>query len=1107
MKELITHDSVESYLLQLPQQALSKEDFSQMCNTLFRHLLHLITDGYRMPFNSVFSQIAFIVSEYKINYKVSQALHYYRIFLLNDAHSNRDNDLQNVQIGILSMLNDIAFGKVTSLLSTYQKEAKKVVKPTRLHTEIIPHVRFSILEDHLDEGYFTGCSELEPMGEKKVIVREPNQELVLKSMLQNLLWFELPVTVMLINVRVIQGDYYPECITILPDFLVDVTAIAECFSHDGHNHNLHFLHKLTPKSPSDSLFIGICANTFLDELITDSESEFKDLTPLLFQSSPLFLASKTDDEVRELMQQAYYHYNNLADFVRSDEDNQIKNLSSALIEPSYCSPAYGIQGRLDLFIDHLDGRSIIELKSGRIFKPNNYQINQNHYIQTLLYDLLDKKNDRKDKEVKAFILYSKMDMDRLRYAPPVRSLQTEAIMVRNSLIAIEYRLAMIDANGNDPTNVFDITRQLMKDGVTGFVARDLEKLNRIIDGLNSLEKKYLKAYIGFVAREYFNAKAGMIRNNVSDGQSSLWLSKTSDKLNNHFIMDRMLTEKVVNTGKDTFVTFRKSQMTDRLADFRVGDIVVLYASDEEGNFLWEGRQLFKGTLIANQEEEAVIRLRAKQNRKEIFHKDTFWNIEKDIIDSNFGSQFKSMMIWASADSHRRRLLLGTIPPARQEITYKVEGSDLSPYHVGLLEQALSTRDYFLLWGPPGTGKTSIMAKNIIRILSTERDQRLLVMAYTNRAVDELCAAIESIGPEYKERYIRIGSRFSTAEAYTDNLLDARLADIHNRRQLLELLHSSKIVIGTVASISGKPELLELLSFKWALIDEASQILDPQIVDLLCRVPRFIMIGDHKQLPAVVTQSDKWTTVTDEEMNEAGISQLSQSLFERLYLRVEKNGWDWAYGLMEQQGRMHQDIMRFPARHFYNDRLTAMFPYQSEKDFLPTCKKVGHSGYKNLLSKQRVIFIDVCKSELSFSKMNDAEASMIHSLLLDLHDLYKSGGRKLEEADIGIITPFRAQIVKIKSLIEALPFKLNVTVDTVERFQGSSLDIVLLSLVVSGSSQISSIVSTGWGGIDRKMNVALTRARDRLIMVGNKKILSQIPYYSDFVKEYEMVKNR
>ncbi|HQN56560.1 MAG TPA: DEAD/DEAH box helicase, partial [Saprospiraceae bacterium] len=406
-----------------------------------------------------------------------------------------------------------------------------------------------------------------------------------------------------------------------------------------------------------------------------------------------------------------------------------------------------------------------------------------------------------------------------------------------------------------------------------------------------------------------------------------------------------------------------------------------------------------------------------------------------------------------------------------------------------------------LWGPPGTGKTRYMVKNLIQLVIANTEKPVLVLAYTNRAVDELCNAIESISPEYCEKYIRIGSRYGTDPSFVGNLLDEKLLEISNRKQLLELLHTRRIIIGTASALLGKTELFSLLSFEWALIDEASQILDPQIIELLSYVPKFIMIGDHKQLPAVVTQHRSRCLVTDREMNDCGIFDLSQSLFERLYLRAIQQGWDWAYGVLRRQGRMHSDIMTFPARHFYDNRLETLFEHQIAQDFLRPATEAGHSGRKAELSRRRMLFFDVRQENFGFQKMNNAEATLIRGLLLDLHDLYRECGRRLEDTTIGIITPFRAQIVNISTLIESLPFKLDIIVDTVERFQGGARDIIILSMVVSSPSHAASIISANIEGIDRKMNVALTRARERLIMIGNQEVLEQLDYYREFVQEY------
>lgn len=119
-----------------------------------------------------------------------------------------------------------------------------------------------------------------------------------------------------------------------------------------------------------------------------------------------------------------------------------------------------------------------------------------------------------------------------------------------------------------------------------------------------------------------------MRDRSTTGQAALWLNTAEEKAKDHLIMAGLLPESVEITRRDTLITFRKSPMTDLLADFRIGDIVVLYAPDKEGNLRWEGRQLFRGTLVENNSFDVTIRLRARQNRKDLIFADRHWNMEK-----------------------------------------------------------------------------------------------------------------------------------------------------------------------------------------------------------------------------------------------------------------------------------------------------------------------------------------------------------------------------------------------------------------------------------------------------------------------------------------------
>ena len=155
-----------------------------------------------------------------------------------------------------------------------------------------------------------------------------------------------------------------------------------------------------------------------------------------------------------------------------------------------------------------------------------------------------------------------------------------------------------------------------------------------------------------------------------------------------------------------------------------------------------------------------------------------------------------------------------------------------------------------------------MVKYFVQYLLDHTQEQILLLGYTNRAVDEMCASIESIRPELVNSYFRIGSTYSTHERFRSQLLGEKIKSIHTRKELIHLIQSYRIVTGTVASVINKPELFTLKKFDTVIIDEASQILEPYLVGLLPQFKRFILIGDHKQLPAVVLQKEKETRVTD-----------------------------------------------------------------------------------------------------------------------------------------------------------------------------------------------------------------------------------------------------
>lgn len=973
-----------------------------------------------------------------------------------------------------------------------------------------PWVRVLLLADHPEQTCFIGKDEARPEESIRIRYNIPERNDNFEPTIKVIrAVFQFPVTINLLDVEIDdQGVYRPQAFVVEPDYLIDVSAVAECF-RDGQPDPWSFLLKrYLPFVPAIPLVVGNIANFFLDELMTRKEVVFQDLKKKIFQTNPLVFCLFEDAQVREIIQNSQLHYITLKQMVGGGFADQQIEPDDCFLEPTFFSERYGLQGRLDVFYRDPNGgprSAIVELKSGKPFMPNTYGIGASHYIQTLLYDLLIRSAFGAQLDPTCFILYSGQQERPLRFAPVVKAQQYEALQIRNQLVAIEYLLAKL---GMDEGSLEDQGQKLFgrlnPSQAKGFAQRDLALFNDVFQALTPLEKSYFTAFSGFIAREHQLAKTGVQHAESFNGMASLWLNKLEEKKENFEILSHLKVVENQAKNANPIVVFSRTEQTDPLANFRKGDIAVLYPLSDDVL----SNQIFKCTIIELNHESVSIRLRSPQFNDSLFSEALFWNLEHDLLDSSFNSQYRGLFEWASTVPEKRRLLMGLLPPGKPLTTTFQFGNALTEEQTHILNRALAAPDYFLLWGPPGTGKTSIMLANMVKWLLENTTENILLLAYTNRAVDEICMSIESLLPTVSTQYFRIGSRYSTDERFYNQLLENLIADAGSRQALKAIIDSRRIVVATVASIASRPELLQLKSFQRVIVDEASQILEPMLVGILPRFKQFILIGDHKQLPAVVTQSSEVSAVRNEQLYESGFTNLRNALFERLYKQCQVNGWDWAYAQLSHQGRMHTDIMAFPNEFFYEQKLhilPAPSPY-SQQQTAPLNRYSADQSLdvlEQLLCKSRAIFLPTTVDESSASqKTNANEAQLIADLVLRIQKLYASTQRPITSGTIGIITPYRAQIAQIQRVLELHRIDTSlITIDTVERYQGGAREIILISLCTNAPGQIETLAALSDEGVDRRLNVALTRAREQVIVLGNPEILQYSSLYKALIERF------
>ncbi|MEM9846537.1 MAG: AAA domain-containing protein [Bacteroidota bacterium] len=1100
--------------------ALAKAEQVEALYRLMNLVFVEATRRERIQFSTLFSRIVYASQTYQLDKRLQLHIHHFR-----KAARTKSSDENAVFSAGLNVLTRI----ISQIFEVAIPESIKPHLPKQFPLQIsevaieafYPKVRVvAVADDRAKEQLIVRSEDLS-VEDIRVQYNLPERNENFNPSIEKIRRvFGFPVTLNLLDVEVDEaGVYRPRAFVIEPDYLVDISAIAACFSAQGAEPIFYLLKKYLPMPSNPNLMLGNIANFFLDEVMTRPDATFKNTFGKVFQRlNPLTFCLYSDQEIRSIMQKSQLHYSVLKRMAVQDFKSEQIDPKHCLLEPSFYSETYGIQGRLDVFYRDKEQSAIVELKSGKAYRPNQYGISHAHFTQTLLYDLMIQSVFGKTLDPKNYILYSGLQQKSLRFAPRIKAQQYEALQVRNQLVAIDWELAQLSSTFNKSTrreqslelgNIFLKVNSNRYAHVKGFLGQDIANFQKVYESISRLEQKYFNAFSSFIAREHQLAKIGIEGVDNVNGLASLWLKDRQLKQDQFELLSHLELTDNQSNAEQPLLRFKRSEQTHPLANFRKGDIAILYplqaTISEQIPVL--SNQIFKGNIIEINPEAVVLQLRSRQFNSEIFQQFRFWNIEHDMMDSSFIGMYRGLYQFMQHTKSKRQLLLTARAPKKSTPLKLTANPELTLEQQQILEQALSAEEYFLLWGPPGTGKTSMMLKHLVKHLMAHSQENILLLAYTNRAVDEICDAIERIGEDIKSNYLRIGSLQATHPRFKAQLLHTKIAQVKSRKDIKAILASHRIFVSTVSSMTSRPELMKLKTFHRVIIDEASQVLEPLLVGLLPHFKRFMLIGDHRQLPAVVVQNPEESKIEDEEMNRLGLQNLRNSLFERLYHRARKMGWKWAYAQLSHQGRMHEDIMAFPNLHFYQNTLKILprqiAHSQTQQQVISFYLNGERTLLQEVLCQNRTLFIPTTSDRNSLTrKTNIHEAKAIKQLLEDFSALYQAQQRPLHANSIGIITPYRAQIAQIREVLKDSILDVDlITIDTVERYQGGARDIILVSLCTNSLSQLDALVSLSDDGVDRKLNVALTRAKEHLIVLGNEELLQQDQTYKALMAAY------
>ena len=902
------------------------------------------------------------------------------------------------------------------------------------------------------------------------------------------------------------GVYTPSFIVLEPDYLLDISSLAECYKNYGSHPANYFLSRLVPIENARPLLLGNIANLFLDEWIYAGEKEpdYTECMKKAFRQYPIELAAceelRNPQKEKEFAQDCRMHFEHIRETVQKTFLQPGYNLdkNDAVLEPSYICEALGIQGRLDYM--QRDMSSFIEMKSGKADEyamQGRLEPKENNRVQMLLYmAVLEYSMGQERRSMHPYLLYTRYP---LLYPARASWAQVRRIInLRNCIVASEYGVQL----HNHPSFTQRLLAQinpsvLNQKGLQGrfweqYLKPSISRFGERMELLTPLERTYFYTLYNFITKELYTSKSGDVNCESRTGASALWLSTLDEKRDaGEILYDLTIVENHASQAHKAFIILSIPQYEETfLPNFRNGDVVVLYERNN-GTDNVTNKMVFKGNIESITDNELRIRLRAAQQNPLVFPENSRYAVEHDTMDTTFRSMYLGLSSFMDANPERRELLLGQRPP-RFDMAYEDRIARTTDDFERVALKAEAACDYFLLVGPPGTGKTSRALRRMVEHFYACPSTQVLLLAYTNRAVDEICRSLSAILPQVD--YIRVGSELSCDARFRKHLLENVLAECNNRREVNIRMADCRIYVGTVASIASKPELFKLKHFDVAIVDEATQILEPQLLGILCArfkdgrngIGKFILIGDHKQLPAVVLQSNEQSEVHDEGLRRIGLYNLKDSLFERLYRFHLQEEHCRAVDMLCRQGRMHPGVASFPNREFYAGKLEALgLPHQLENVDAP------------------VRFIPSERDTESVSgKTNRNEARIVAQLAADVYHLYKETFEV--NRTLGVITPYRSQIALIRKEIQALGISaLNeISVDTVERYQGSERDVIIYSFCVNYLYQLKflpNLTEENGVWIDRKLNVALTRARRQLYITGVPDILSHNLIYRRLIQ--------
>ena len=448
-----------------------------------------------------------------------------------------------------------------------------------------------------------------------------------------------------------------------------------------------------------------------------------------------------------------------------------------------------------------------------------------------------------------------------------------------------------------------------------------------------------------------------------------------------------------------------------------------------------------------------------------FNKNNLAKIDLMLNETTFRRWEKNLKNLNEKGEKALKFKLERIAPKKDNENTKINfiNKSLDKYQKEAVKYSVNCSDFFLIHGPFGTGKTTTIIELILQEIKL--NHKVLVTGESNTAINNI---LKKLKKYHKINFMRVGDsnkvpsylrQYSLDYKIKDYIEDNKINDTEKQEIEEEILKQAQVILTTNSSAATRS--LSNIQFDIAIIDEASQATVPSVLIPINKAKKFILIGDHKQLPPVIASND--------------CKYLKKSLFEELIEKYPKQSQELLI-----QYRMNEILMNFPNRKFYENKLICS---EKSKNYYLDCGVLEKYDCSSPL-----IFIDTSKynnnkeSQInhSYSLKNDLEIKIV----LEIVEMYLNKG--IRPKDIGVISPYAKQTQLISE-------KTKVDVKSVDGFQGGEKDIIIISLVRSNDEG-----NIGFLKDLRRLNVSLTRAKKKLIILGNGETFESNDDYKELI---------